>query len=220
MDRGSDPTAGIGRRALSTHREHRSLTTGFDQLVGRGRWVERSGLGTFPIRFPNLPESDDTGWHCDGSFRRVALPVEPTITRESTADAVPVLRSWGGRRANSDPGWVSPWRECRSSNWPISWEAPSNAQSLTQLARREMSISVTHSSWMLPRRIGHRAASLRSPVWSSSETLRLIVRDMCISRSKQRYGWDSESNRGVPRRRERGGDRVSRDGTLAGGRAE
>ena len=51
MDRGSDPTAGIGRRALSTHREHRSLTTGFDQLVGRGRWVERSGLARFRSGF-------------------------------------------------------------------------------------------------------------------------------------------------------------------------
>ncbi len=40
----------------------------FDQLVGPGRWVERTGLGTFPIRFPHLPEPDDTGWHCDGSF--------------------------------------------------------------------------------------------------------------------------------------------------------
>jgi ectoine hydroxylase-related dioxygenase (phytanoyl-CoA dioxygenase family) len=30
--------------------------------------LKRSGLGTFPIRFPNLPEPDDTGWHCDGSY--------------------------------------------------------------------------------------------------------------------------------------------------------
>jgi hypothetical protein len=40
----------------------------FDDLVGKGRWIERHGLGTFPIRFPNLPGPDDTGWHCDGSF--------------------------------------------------------------------------------------------------------------------------------------------------------
>jgi hypothetical protein len=44
------------------------LRVAFDQLVGQGRWVERSGLGTFPVRFPNFPEPDDTGWHCDGSF--------------------------------------------------------------------------------------------------------------------------------------------------------
>jgi hypothetical protein len=44
------------------------LRLAIDQLVGPGRWVRRSGLGTFPVRFPNLPEPDDTGWHCDGSF--------------------------------------------------------------------------------------------------------------------------------------------------------
>jgi hypothetical protein len=47
-------------RAANTERLHVS----FDQLVGPGRWVKRSGLGTFPIRFPNRPEPDDTGWHC------------------------------------------------------------------------------------------------------------------------------------------------------------
>jgi hypothetical protein len=51
-------------RAVNVARLHRS----FDQLVGPGRWKKRSGLGTFPIRFPNRPEPDDTGWHCDGSF--------------------------------------------------------------------------------------------------------------------------------------------------------
>lgn len=51
-------------RAVNTERLHRS----FDQLVGPGRWIKRSGLGTFPIRFPHLPEPGDTGWHCDGSF--------------------------------------------------------------------------------------------------------------------------------------------------------
>jgi Phytanoyl-CoA dioxygenase (PhyH) len=51
-------------RAVNTEGLHRS----FDQLVGPGRWVRRSGLGTFPIRFPNRVEPDDTGWHCDGSF--------------------------------------------------------------------------------------------------------------------------------------------------------
>jgi hypothetical protein len=51
-------------RAVNTERLHVS----FDRLVGPGRWVRRSGLGTFPIRFPNRPEPDDTGWHCDGSF--------------------------------------------------------------------------------------------------------------------------------------------------------
>jgi hypothetical protein len=56
--------AGPFARAVTTDR----LRQCFDQLVGPGRWVRRSGLGTFPIRFPDLPEPDDTGWHCDGSF--------------------------------------------------------------------------------------------------------------------------------------------------------
>jgi len=51
-------------QAVNTER----LRSCFDQLVGPGRWVKRSGLGTFPGRFSNLPEPDDTGWHCDGSF--------------------------------------------------------------------------------------------------------------------------------------------------------
>ena len=30
-----------------------ALHEAFDQLVGPGRWVPRTGLGTFPIRFPH-----------------------------------------------------------------------------------------------------------------------------------------------------------------------
>jgi len=52
------------KHAVNTER----LRLAFDQLVGQGRWIRRSGLGTFAIRFPNLPEPSDTGWHCDGSF--------------------------------------------------------------------------------------------------------------------------------------------------------
>jgi hypothetical protein len=44
------------------------LLQAFDQLVGEKRWIPRTGLGTFPIRFPVPSEPDDTGWHCDGSF--------------------------------------------------------------------------------------------------------------------------------------------------------
>jgi hypothetical protein len=44
------------------------LVSAFDQLVGLGRWVPRSGLGTFPIRFPHPDDPGDTGWHMDGSF--------------------------------------------------------------------------------------------------------------------------------------------------------
>lgn len=44
------------------------LHAAFDQLVGRGRWVPREGLGTFPVRFPHSEDPGDTGWHVDVSF--------------------------------------------------------------------------------------------------------------------------------------------------------
>ena len=44
------------------------LCAAFDQLVGPGRWVPRTGLGTFAIRFPHEQDPDDAGWHIDGSF--------------------------------------------------------------------------------------------------------------------------------------------------------
>lgn len=48
------------------------LHTAFDQLVGAGRWVPRTGLGTFPIRFPHPDPPGDDGWHVEGSFGDVA----------------------------------------------------------------------------------------------------------------------------------------------------
>lgn len=44
------------------------LHDAFDQLVGKGRWIPRDGLGTFPVRFPHADDSGDTGWHVDLSF--------------------------------------------------------------------------------------------------------------------------------------------------------
>ncbi len=44
------------------------LLTAYDQLVGTGRWLPRSSLGTFPIRFPNSADPGDAGWHTDASF--------------------------------------------------------------------------------------------------------------------------------------------------------
>ena len=40
----------------------------FDQIVGKGRWLPRGGLGTFPVRFPHPDDPGDTGWHVDLSF--------------------------------------------------------------------------------------------------------------------------------------------------------
>lgn len=44
------------------------LHAAFDRLVGAGRWLPRTGLGTFPIRFPSSEDPGDTGWHVDASF--------------------------------------------------------------------------------------------------------------------------------------------------------
>jgi len=44
------------------------LHKAFDQLVGRGRWLPRMNLGTFPIRFPSSDDPGDAGWHIDTSF--------------------------------------------------------------------------------------------------------------------------------------------------------
>ncbi|MFG3119619.1 phytanoyl-CoA dioxygenase family protein [Streptomyces sp. NPDC048197] len=52
------------QRAATTPRLHGA----FDQLVGRGRWLPRTGLGTFPIRFPHPDDPGDTGWHMDASY--------------------------------------------------------------------------------------------------------------------------------------------------------
>lgn len=47
------------------------LHAAFDLLVGRGRWLPRQSLGTFPIRFPSPPDPGDAGWHADASFEGV-----------------------------------------------------------------------------------------------------------------------------------------------------
>lgn len=44
------------------------LHAAFDQLVGKGRWIPRMGLGTFPVRFPHADDPGDAGWHVDVSF--------------------------------------------------------------------------------------------------------------------------------------------------------
>jgi phytanoyl-CoA dioxygenase PhyH len=44
------------------------LHKAFDQLAGPGRWLRRTSLGTFPIRFPSADDPGDAGWHVDTSF--------------------------------------------------------------------------------------------------------------------------------------------------------
>jgi hypothetical protein len=52
------------RKAVNTERLHAA----FDQLVGKGRWLPRIDLGTFPVRFPAIDDPGDTGWHVDAGF--------------------------------------------------------------------------------------------------------------------------------------------------------
>lgn len=52
------------RAAATTPRLHQA----FDQLVGRGRWRPRTGLGTFPLRFPGPGEAEEAGWHVEASY--------------------------------------------------------------------------------------------------------------------------------------------------------
>ncbi|QKZ15588.1 phytanoyl-CoA dioxygenase family protein [Spirosoma sp. KUDC1026] len=52
------------RQAVNSPR----LVSAYDQLVGVGRWLPRTSLGTFPIRFPSPDDPGDAGWHIDMSF--------------------------------------------------------------------------------------------------------------------------------------------------------
>ena len=45
-----------------------SLLEAFDQLVGAGRWIALTGLGTFPLRFPSTDPPQDAGWHVEAGF--------------------------------------------------------------------------------------------------------------------------------------------------------
>ena len=60
--------AGYGGGPFEKATNTTMLHAAFDQLVGRGRWQPRSGLGTFPVRFPHPDDPGDTGWHVDVSF--------------------------------------------------------------------------------------------------------------------------------------------------------
>jgi hypothetical protein len=52
------------RRAANTP----ALHAAFDRLVGKGRWLPRGSLGTFPVRFPSPDDPGDAGWHVEASF--------------------------------------------------------------------------------------------------------------------------------------------------------
>src|SRR3954449_2223162 len=59
---------GIGTPPFRAAANSPSLLEAFDQLVGPGRWLPRTGLGTFPLRFPGAGEPRDAGWHVEASY--------------------------------------------------------------------------------------------------------------------------------------------------------
>ncbi|GAB3643225.1 phytanoyl-CoA dioxygenase family protein [Spirosoma arcticum] len=65
------PVIRIGEIGLEPFRKVANTTlllNAFDQLAGKGNWLPRSTLGSFPIRFPGKEKAVDTGWHVDASF--------------------------------------------------------------------------------------------------------------------------------------------------------
>lgn len=59
---------GYGQRPFKEAVNTPLLHAAFDQIVGKGRWRPRDGLGTFPVRFPHPDDPGDAGWHVDLSF--------------------------------------------------------------------------------------------------------------------------------------------------------
>ena len=47
------------------------LHEAFDQLVGESKWIPCMSMGAFPVRFPSVTDSGDTGWHVDAGFAGV-----------------------------------------------------------------------------------------------------------------------------------------------------
>jgi len=65
------PVIRIGEMACEPFKDAANteiLHNAFDQLAGKGNWLPRQTLGTFPIRFPSSKPAGDTGWHVDASF--------------------------------------------------------------------------------------------------------------------------------------------------------
>jgi hypothetical protein len=70
-DTWTQPVIRIGELGLEPFRKAANtsiLHHAFDQLVGKGNWLPRLTLGSFPIRFPGKELANDTGWHVDASF--------------------------------------------------------------------------------------------------------------------------------------------------------
>jgi len=67
----TQPVIRIGELALEPFRKSANTTTltnAYDQLAGKGNWLPRESVGSFPIRFPGKEPATGTGWHVDASF--------------------------------------------------------------------------------------------------------------------------------------------------------
>lgn len=67
----TQPVIRIGELGLEPFKKAANtviLHNAFDQLAGKGNWLPRETLGSFPIRFPSKEPATDTGWHVDASF--------------------------------------------------------------------------------------------------------------------------------------------------------
>ncbi|MBT0771717.1 hypothetical protein KIH74_22445 [Kineosporia sp. J2-2] len=59
---------GMGGPAFEAAANAPALVDAFDALAGPGRWVRRTAIGSFPLRFPHPVEPDDAGWHIEASY--------------------------------------------------------------------------------------------------------------------------------------------------------
>ncbi|MEO6282017.1 MAG: phytanoyl-CoA dioxygenase [Dyadobacter sp.] len=67
----SEPVVRLGMYAQQPFLDSVSspkLEAAFDQLVGKGKWLQRGSVGTFPVRFPSDKLPNDAGKHVDASF--------------------------------------------------------------------------------------------------------------------------------------------------------
>jgi len=83
------------RKAVNTP----TLHTAFDQIVGKGRWRPRDGLGTFPVRFPHPDDPGDPGEDCDPNEQTDFSSWRVNVTSRGRALLMLFLFSDVGERA-------------------------------------------------------------------------------------------------------------------------
>ena len=76
---------GLGTAPFTSAANSGALLEAFDQLVGPGRWVPRTGLGTFPLRFPGPGAAKEAGWHIEASYEGAAGEWRVNLTSRGRA---------------------------------------------------------------------------------------------------------------------------------------